>query len=221
MRPGWTVVSLPLLAGCGSTNGASSSFEPKRTPAPGARPAVKKELPWLNVPGGRMRTTLFYGPWQCRREFMNDCQRQCAREGHPLKGCMWLADLKFDWEGQLILLPIPVEGGSRYGIYHCCCDYPALLPEETTSRRREWERIRKSFRQSWSEKFGVWPSSGNKAWPGHHIRDLWHSGDPVDPNNVFPAQPDVHDLYNRVYPACYAGQPPWNTTGPDVPYTDH
>jgi len=101
-----------------------------------------------------MKTTLFYGPWQCRREFMNDCQRQCASEGYPLKGCIWLADFKFDWEGSLVLLPIPVTAGSRYGIYHCCCDYPELLPEVTATRRREWERIRTSFRKSWSERFG-------------------------------------------------------------------
>lgn len=30
---------------------------------------------------------------------MTYCERQCAAEGYPLKGCMWLADLKLDWEG--------------------------------------------------------------------------------------------------------------------------
>jgi hypothetical protein len=43
----------------------------------------------------------------------------------------------------------------------------------------------------------------------------------VDPNNIFPAKPSVYDLYNRAYPACYGGQPPWNTVGPDLPYTDN
>jgi hypothetical protein len=65
-----------------------------------------------------------------------------------------------------------------------------------------------------------WPGDGAKSWPGHHVRDLQHGGDPVDPNNIFPAEPSAHDLYNRAYPACYGGQPPWNTVGPDLPYTD-
>ncbi|HYO51265.1 hypothetical protein [Archangium sp.] len=193
---------------------------PSRSP-PGVQPATKKELPWLNVPGGRMRTTLYYGPWQCRREFMNDCQKQCASEGYLLKGCMWLADFKFDWEGSLVLLPVPVQAGSRYGIYHCCCNYPELSPTENATRRKEWEKFRESYREGWSERFGKWPEEGEVSWPGHHIRDLKHGGDPVDPNNVFPAKPSVHDIYNKAYPACYGGQSPWNTVGPDLPYTDN
>ena len=180
-----------------------------------------KELPWLNVPGGKMKTTLYYGPWQCRREFMNECRRECAREGHTLKGCLWLADFKFDWEGSLVLLPVPVKAGSRYGIYHCCCDYPELSPEDNATRRKQWERIRKSYRNDWSKKFGEWPVAGGKYWPGHHIRDLQHGGDPVDRNNIIPAEPVVHDIYNKAYPACYAGQAPWNTVGPNLPYTDN
>ncbi|WP_233261878.1 hypothetical protein [Vitiosangium sp. GDMCC 1.1324] len=58
------------------------------------------------------------------------------------------------------------------------------------------------------------------SWPGHHIRDLKHGGNPVDLSNIFPAKPSVHDIYNRAYPACYGGQPPWNTVGPNLPYTD-
>ena len=62
MKLGWTAVLLVLLAGCGSTNGASGSVGTKPIPSPGATPATKKELPWLNVPGGQMKTTLFYPP---------------------------------------------------------------------------------------------------------------------------------------------------------------
>ncbi len=181
---------------------------------------TKKELPWLDVPGGRMKTTLYYGPWQCRREFMSDCQKQCKREGYPLKGCMWLADFKFDWEGSLILLPVPVRAGSRFGIFHCCCNYPELSPEENAARRKEWEKFRESYREGWSEKFGMWPEEDEVSWPGHHIRDLKRGGKPVDPSNIFPAKPSVHDIYNRAYPACYGGQPPWNTVGTNLPYAD-
>jgi hypothetical protein len=217
MRSGWTVVLLVLLVGCGSAN-----LGTKPTPSPGATPAVKKELPWLNVPGGRMKTTLFYGrPWQCRQDFMRMCQVECAQQGHRLMGCMWLADIDFEWEGSLVILPLTVEAGSRYGIWHCCCDYPPLPASKKEVERRKWESFRKSFRKDWSKRFGEWPDVDGVSWPGHHIRDLQHGGNPVDPNNVFPAQPDVHDLYNRAYPACYSGQPPWNTVGPDLPYTDN
>ncbi|ATB31172.1 hypothetical protein [Melittangium boletus] len=218
MKLGWSVVLLVLLLGCATTQGTGGSG-PVRAP-PGVQPATKKELPWLNLPGGRMKTTLYYGPWQCRREFMNGCQKQCASEGHPLKGCMWLADLKFDWEGRLILLPVSVKAGSRYGIHHCCCDYPELSPVDNATRRKQWEKFRESYREGWSKKFGAWPEESEVSWPGHHIRDLKHGGNPVDPNNLFPAKPSVHDLYNRAYPACYSGQSPWNTVGPDLPYTD-
>jgi hypothetical protein len=221
MKPSWTMVLLMLLAGCGSTNGASGSLGTKPTPSPGAKPAVKKELPWLTVPGGRMKTTLFYGPWQCRREFMNQCQMQCASEGRLLKGCMWLVDLEFDWEGSLFLLPVPVEAGSRYGIHHCCCDYPTRTPAQNAAERRKWDGFRDGFRKSWSTRFGEWPFVAGTAWPGHHIRDLQHGGDPTDPNNIIPAEPGVHDDFGKKYPACYAGQAPWNKVGPDLPYTDN
>ncbi len=222
MKAGWTAVLVVLLAGCGSINEASDSLGTKSTPSPGARPAIKKELPSLTVPGGKMRTTLFYGPWQCRQDFMRMCQTECALEGHRLLGCMWLADIKFDWEGSLILLPVTVEAGSRYGIHHCCCSYPTLTKEQNKARRDQWKAFMESFRQGWSERFGEWPTTHNGInWPGHHIRDLWHGGNPTNPNNILPVEPTTHDVFNKQYPACYAGQAPWNTVGPNLPYTDN
>ena len=167
-----------------------------------------------------MRTTLFYGPWQCRQQFINNCQRQCAGEGYAFMGCMWLADIKLEWEGSLVVLPIPVKAGSRYGIYHCCCDYPRLTPAQKKPLRDAWDRARDSFRQDWSKTFGEWPSDDGSLWPCHHIRDLQHGGDPIDQNNLIPAQPGVHKIFNEQYPACYDGKEPWNTAGSDLPYTD-
>ena len=118
-------------------------------------------------------------------------------------------------------LPVPVKGGSRYGIYHCCCNYPTLTPATKEAERKKWDNIRKSFRKDWSERFGQWPQEKGKAFPGHHVRDLQHGGDPVDPNNIIPAQPDVHEVFNDQYPACYEGKAPWNTVGPNLPYTDN
>ena len=210
-----------LLMGCGTS--AHGPLGPKPVPSLGAKPAVKKELPWLALPGGRrMKTTLFYGPWQCRKNFMRMCQAECAREGYPLMGCIWLADLEFEWEGQLVALPVPVEAGSHYGIWNCCCDFPVLPKNKRKAGRDQWKSSMESFRQTWGRRFGEWPTAGSGVnWPGHHIRDLWHGGNPVDPNNVFPVEPGVHSVYNKVYPSCYRGEAPWNTIGPDLPYTDH
>lgn len=168
MKTPRAVAWLMLLTGCATMEGPGGSGPAS---PPQARPAVKKELPWLIVPDGRMRTTLFYGPWQCRQTFMNQCQSECASAGYKLMGCMWLADVKLDWEGQLPVLSLAVGAGSRYGVYHC-------------------------------------------------IYDLWHGGDPVDPNNLIPVQPDVHAVFNEQYPLCYGGKAPWNSAGLDMPYTD-
>ena len=83
-------------------------------------------------------------------------------------GCMWLADIKLDWVGSLVLLPVPVKAGSRYGIYHCCCSYPTLPPAKKEEERRKWEGFRKSFRKDWSERFGQWPDEEGVSWPGPH-----------------------------------------------------
>jgi hypothetical protein len=170
--------------------------------------------------GGRMKTTLFYGPWQCNQKFMGMCQKECASDSHLLMGCMWLADIKLDWEGHLLVPPLPVKAGSRYPIFHCCCDYRPLAPAEKKPLRDRWESQRESFRNKWSSKFGEWPAEDGVAWPGHHILDLWHGGDPVDPNNIIPVEPSVHIDFGRKYPACYEGKAPWNAAGADLPYTD-
>ncbi|OJH33439.1 hypothetical protein BON30_48585 [Cystobacter ferrugineus] len=32
---------------------------------------------------------------------------------------------------------------------------------------------------------------------------------------------ELHEVFNEQYPACYDGKSPWNTVGPDLPYTDN
>jgi hypothetical protein len=220
MKACWNVVLVMLIAGGGATYGM------ERTPAPGALPAKKKELPWIPVPGGRMKTTLFYGPWQCNQRFMTSCQRECALKKPALKkpalmGCMWLADIKLEWEGRLIVPPLPVEAGTRYAIWHCCCNYTELSKEENSSRRDAWDDFRDVFREEWSRKFGEWPIENGEHWPGHHIHDLKHGGPPTDRNNILPVPSVVHSVLNREYPACYSGKGPWSTVGPDLPYRDN
>jgi hypothetical protein len=220
MKPCWTAVLLMVLVGCGSTNGAG------RSPAPAALPAKKKELPWLPVPGGRMKTTLFYGPWQCNQRFMTSCQRECALKSSTpkapaLMGCMWLADIKLEWEGRLVVPPLPVEAGTRYAVWHCCCNYTELSKEENSVQRDRWDAFRDSFRGEWSRKFGEWPVEGGEHWPGHHIHDLKRGGLPTDRNNILPVPPDTHRILTREYGACYRGEGPWNRVGPDLPYRDN
>jgi len=141
-------------------------------------------------------------------------------EGRTLNGCMWLADIKYEWSGQTLAPPIPIEAGTRYAIWHCCCDYSTLSPAENKVLRDQWKSEMVTFREKWSRKFGEWPLEKNKHWPGHHIRDLAHGGHPTDTSNIVPVPPAIHDVFNKQYPACYAGSVPWNTIGPNLPYRD-
>lgn len=210
MQLRWSVVGALLLfvSGCGTPTGA--------IPSPGAQTArAKLEGPRISVVAGSFKPTFFYGPWQCSQRWMTYCERKCASEGYALKGCMWIADLKLDWEGMLY------DAGGRYAITHCCCDYPILSTAATKAARNRWEKFRDTFRKDWSKKFGDWPAGEDASWPGHHLRDLKHGGDPVDPSNILPTPPTIHDLLNIEYPRCYDGMPPWNTVGPDLPYSDN
>jgi hypothetical protein len=170
--------------------------------------------------GTRMRSTFYYGPWQCNGNFMGQCQRECAAQGRVLKGCMWLADIKYDFQAQTMFLPLPIQAGSRYAIWHCCCDFVPLKTADKEVLRRQWEGATKSIRRRFAEEYGDWPSTGGANWPGHHVRDLKHGGHPTDLGNIFPAQPEIHAVFTKQYPACYAGMAPWNTPGPALPYKD-
>jgi hypothetical protein len=99
--------------------------------------------------------------------------------------------------------------------------YPELSKGENETQRDLWDDFRDSFRGDWSKKFGQWPFEKGEHWPGHHIHDLKHGGAPTDSNNILPTHPDAHKLFNKAYPAYYAGQSPWNTWGLDLPYTDN
>lgn len=198
--------------GCGSAtaNGAGA-----------LRPSASAKWvgPTMPAPGGgTVRTTIYYGPWLCNARWMSRCARQCAAQGYALQGCIWLADVKGDWQGRWAFLP--AEAGGRVALTHCCCDYPALPPSQTELLRKTWENARKGFRKSWAEDFGAWPKTGGDNWPGHHISDLLHGGDPTAPGNVLPVPPDVHDVINKAYPACYANEGKWKAIGPDLPYSD-
>jgi hypothetical protein len=204
------LLPVALLVGCGTTNGAGAS--------PGVAPASSK---WVGKPipgpgGGQTQTTIYYGPWQCSQRWMNTCQRKCGSQKHKLMGCIWVADIKTDWKGRY--LGFPVSAGGRYAITHCCCDYPEV--DDAASLRELWTNKRESFRRKWGEEFGGWPKRGDTSYPGHHIRDLLHGGDPVAEGNVLPVPGDVHGVLNKEYPLCYKGGSKWSMVGPDRPYSD-
>jgi hypothetical protein len=147
---------------------------------------------------------------------MAHCESKCASEGHKLMGCIWLADIKTDWQARY--LGSPATAGGRYAITHCCCAYPKAT--DTAARRESWKGARDTFRKKWGEEFGEWPKRGNEHWPGHHIRDLQRGGDPIASGNVLPVPPDVHAVFTDEYPMCYAGGGKWSTVGPARPYVE-
>ncbi|MBN9684737.1 hypothetical protein JYJ93_20055 [Corallococcus sp. NCSPR001] len=206
-RGAMSAAVLLALVGCGSA-----------TIGGGGSPARAKWVsPVFTTPdGGQLRTTLYYGPWQCSAAFLSRCESKCAAQGYPLMGCMWLADIKADWQGRYFFMP--AEAGGRMAITHCCCDYPSVSDGE--AQRRIWERGRTAFRRDWSAEFGDWPKTGKTSWPGHHIYDLLHGGPPLAPGNILPVPPDVHLEFNSAYPACYAPGGKWLAPGPDRPYVD-
>lgn len=166
--------------------------------------------------GGTVKTVIYYGPWQCNAEYMNRCQRRCAAQRLALLGCIWLADIKGDWQGRFAFLP--AEAGGRLAITHCCCDYSEVSNLEEL--RETWENARTGFRNQWSREFGEWPHTGGRNWPGHHIFDLLHGGPPTAQSNVLPVHPEVHKAFNKAYPACYSPGSEWRVVGPDRPYVD-
>lgn len=206
-RGGLWVPTLVLTVVCGTTLAASSARADRKWVGP--------EMP--GPLGGQSQTTIYYGPWQCSRAFMDSCQSKCTAQGHKLMGCIWLADIKTDWKSRF--LGYPTSGGGRLAITHCCCDYPPA--QDTKDRRAKWERETEGFRKKWSEEFGEWPRDvDGRNCHGHHIRDLGHGGDPTAKGNVLPVCSEIHYEFTDAYPACYAGKDGWSQVGSDRPYTD-
>src|SRR3954468_3000039 len=74
--------------------------------------------PWIPTPNGERRTTIYYGPWQCTTAWLEDCSTKCVAQALTSLGCIWVADIKYDWLGEIG--PLPVAGGGRLGISNCC-----------------------------------------------------------------------------------------------------
>jgi hypothetical protein len=132
-------------------------------------------------------------------------------------GCIWLADIKVDWQSRYLGYPMSV--GGRLAITHCCCDYPVV--KDIKAKRTAWEKETPKFRKKWGEEFGTWPAEADgRNWHGHHIHDLARGGAPTAEGNVLPTPPEIHYQFTDAYPACYSGSGGWNLVGPDRPYVD-
>jgi hypothetical protein len=132
-------------------------------------------------------------------------------------GCIWLADIKTDLKTRF--LGSPVSAGGRLAIKHCCCDSPPATDQE--QRRNAWKNATDAFRRKWAKDFGQWPTDADgENWPGHHIFDIKHGGDPTADYNVLPVPSDTHSVINTAYLACYAGRGDWNKAGAYWPYSE-
>ena len=106
MCRGFLAMSFSALLACGRTTAA---------PAP-----AKWVGPWAATPnGGRRQTTIYYGPWQCTTQWLQKCSAKCASEGHRSMGYIWIADIKYDWQGTIGPLPAAAGGAP--------CDHALLL----------------------------------------------------------------------------------------------
>jgi hypothetical protein len=198
-------------------SGSGTPVDP--APSTSVGPArYKWEGPPLNTGNGSLRTVLYYGPWYCNQRQMNSCQTQCGTQQYKLMGCIWLADMKFAWDGEIAAAP--AKAGTRYAFFHCCCNYPELSVGKNEAQRRLWDQVRERLRSEWSSKLGNWPTNNKgNPWSGHHVHDLKHGGPPASLENILPAPADTHIVFNKEYPRCYDGAS-WMRVGPDLPYTD-
>ena len=97
----WVALSWLPLAGCVANDAFETrdmAHPAKASPSAGAQSAAAKwEGPWKEYStGSTLKATFYYGPWQCNRRWMTSCQRECAEQSLTLRGCMWLADIKYD-----------------------------------------------------------------------------------------------------------------------------
>ena len=180
----------------------------------------KWEGPETKIGNRFFKTTVYYGPWKCRAAEIKTCKAKCKKRKFAFKGCIWLADVKIVTKATSAL-SVYVEAGTRIGFYNCCCDCPTLKPEDTKKQRSIWDNFREKFREKVASNWGEFPTDASgKPFPVHHVHDLWHGGDPVDPANLLPIPPEPHKEVNKAYPDCYAGLGGWDTAGPDRPYKD-
>jgi hypothetical protein len=203
----YAVLLLILVSwGCG-TMGST-------VPPPKAR---KWEGPWMETPAGLVRKTLYYGPWQCRQVWLDECSSKCEAQSLKSMGCIWVADIKTEFHGAGVIAS--VEAGGRWAVTHCCCNYP--LAPDLEGRRAQWESSRERYRKEWTKEYGGWPTDANgNHWPGHHVFDLRHGGPAIASGGVIPVPLDTHSVINSAYPQCYSGKGLWNTAGPYWPYSE-
>lgn len=178
--------------------------------------SAKWETPMFQSPNGMAKATIYYGPWKCTQQWIDECRVKCVEKSYTAMGCIWIADFSVQASGYAGGY-IPFESGGKYSFTHCCCSYPKS-PDRKKSRT-VWDSNREGYRENWVRDYGPWPKDPHgDNWPGHHIHDLARGGDPL--SDVLPMPPAIHPTVTKAYEACYAGSPDWSDAGPSHPYAD-
>jgi RHS repeat-associated protein len=183
-------------------------------PSPLPRPAPTQQVGPIGGPQGQITVKIYFGPWRCRKVWVDTCKKKCASQGLKFLGCVWIADINEVIEvGGLPVAAI------NYALTHCCCSYPSITGKPLDQCRGDWNKYRDDFRELWESKWGQkFPTTNGKPWPVHHVHDIAHGGKPTDPNNLIPLPPDVHYKVTTAYGQCYSGAPEWSQAGPDWPF---
>ena len=177
---------------------------------------------WVGRVGNRFRMTMYYGPWACRQDFIDDCKENlCKKKAGTLGGsgkyigCVWVADFVF--ESESTFLRMVIKAGGRWAFYHCCCDCPKI---SAAAGRKKWDEWRERYRKDWEEDHKLpWPKEDDGPnWPGHHVDPLESGGDPTDPLNVIPIPPGKHVAVHKAYRECDKGLGGWEAPGVEYPY---
>ena len=168
------------------------------------------------ISSGPVTVGVNIGPWKCRPEQIEDCQKQCAAKGGTFKGCVWVGDIQIDFNPPNLNTG---RVGTFFGFKHCCCDDEKLPKEKCDAARRKWDNYRDKFRKEIENAWGAYPSDDNgKPWPVHHVDPIQVGGDPIDHKNLLPAPPESHREIHRAYSDCDKGLGGWDKPGPKWPY---
>jgi hypothetical protein len=103
IRVGYRLLLLGFVLIGGEALGGDPS-NPSNRPETGAAvgPASRVWRPApLQTGGGVLRMALYYGPWRCSQRLMDSCETKCRAQAMSLMGCIWLADMKYDWVGEV------------------------------------------------------------------------------------------------------------------------
>ncbi len=168
--------------------------------------------PWM----GLMQVSVFYGPWQCRQEWIDYCKAKCESRGLESKGCVWIADIRTQ---------IKIGPNFRVGyeaVTYCCCNYQRCDKDIREQSQRRWDNFRDAFWRPVDRNWGGSTMRSNgQRWPVHHVDPREFGGHPTVVENLIPLPPEVHASVHYAYRVCSgktAGFTDYSIAGPDWPH---